>query len=148
MTADFPPIPTLRTRGARFIRLPRVTSEAGSLLWGERAAHLPFTPQRFFCVYGVPPETVRGHHAHRRDEEVLICLRGRCTVTLDDGQQGDEVVLDDPQWGLYVPPFTWCTQRYSAEALLIVLASEVYRPEDYIRDYAAFAAFAALRGGR
>ena len=140
MTADFPPDPPLRTRGARFIHLPRVVSEAGSLLWGEHSAHLPFTPRRLFCVYGVPPETVRGHHAHRRDEEVMICLRGRCTVTLDDGERRDEVVLDDPQRALYVPAYTWSTQRYSADAVLVVLASEVYRPDDYIRDYGAFAA--------
>lgn len=147
MTVDSSPTgATLRTRGVRLIRLPRAASEVGSLIWGEHAAHLPFTPRRFFCIYGAPPDAVRGHHAHRRDEEVMICVRGRCTITLDDGEQRDEIVLDDPQWGLYVPPFTWSTQRYSVDALLFVLASEVYRPDDYIRDYAAFVALRAGRG--
>jgi hypothetical protein len=133
----------LRTRGARLLQLPCVASAAGSLLWAEHAAHLPFAPQRFFCIFGVPPGEVRGRHAHRHLEEVLICLRGRVTVTLDDGDRREDIELADPQRALYIPPLTWCTQRYSADALLAVLASQVYGPDDYIRDYDAFRALRA-----
>jgi UDP-2-acetamido-3-amino-2,3-dideoxy-glucuronate N-acetyltransferase len=130
----------LRACGARLLRLPRIDSAAGTLVWAEHDVHLPFVPRRFFCIYEVPPGELRGRHAHRRLEEVLVCLRGRCVVTLDDGDHRDEVLLDDPRCGLYIPPLTWSTQRFSGDALLAVLASEVYRPDDYIRDYETFLA--------
>jgi dTDP-4-dehydrorhamnose 3,5-epimerase-like enzyme len=135
----------LRVRGARLIALPRVCEPGGCLVWSETGAHLPFTPRRFFFIEHVPPDAVRGQHAHGALEEVLVCVRGRCTVELDDGIARDEVVLADPCVALYIPPLTWSTQReFSPDALLAVLASEVYRPEDYIRDYARFAS--RLRG--
>ena len=131
----------LRVHGARLILLPRVDAPGGALVWGEIGAHLPFTPQRFFCIQGVPPGTVRGAHAHRALEEVVVCVRGSCTFTLDDGRVRDEIVLADPRHALYIPPLTWSTQRaFSTDALLTVLASEVYRPDDYVRDYASFLA--------
>jgi dTDP-4-dehydrorhamnose 3,5-epimerase-like enzyme len=130
-----------RVRGACLIALPRVEAPHGSLVWGEIGAHLPFTPRRFFCIQDVPPGAVRGEHAHRALEEVVVCVRGSCTFTLDDGLVRDEIVLADPRHALYIPPLTWSTQRaFSTDAVLAVLASEVYRPEDYIRDYASFLA--------
>lgn len=130
-----------RVRGARLILLPRVEGAQGALVWGEIGAHLPFAPRRFFCVQGVPAGAVRGEHAHRALEEVVVCVRGRCTFTLDDGRVRDEIVLADPRHALYIPPLTWSTQRaFSSDAVLAVLASEVYRPDDYIRDYADFLA--------
>lgn len=131
--------------GARFIDLPVVSDEAGELLWAQVGTHLPFEARRMFCIHGVPAGQVRGRHAHRRLHQVLVCLRGQCVVTLDDGTQRDRVVLDVPHRALYVPPLVWATQReFSADALLVVLASEVYRPDDYIRDYDEFV---ALRRG-
>jgi len=134
---------TPRVRGARFIPLPRVEEPQGSLAWAEVGAQLPFTPRRFFCIQDVPCDALRGAHAHRALEEVVVCMRGRCTFTLDDGVVRDEIVLADSRHALYIPPLTWSTQRaFSSDALLVVLASEVYRPDDYIRDYASFLALA------
>lgn len=79
----------------------------------------------------------------------MICLRGTAVVTVDDGKKRDEVLLDGPHIGLYVPPLIWATQRrHSADALLLVLASDVYDPEDYIRDYEQFRAEAGAAGRR
>jgi dTDP-4-dehydrorhamnose 3,5-epimerase-like enzyme len=134
---------TPRVRSARFILLPQVEAPNGSLAWGEVDAHLPFTPRRFFVIRDVPPGAVRGEHAHRALEEVVVCVRGRCTFTLDDGVARDDIVLADPRHALYIPPLTWSTQRaFSSDAVLVVLASEVYRPDDYVRDYAHFLALA------
>lgn len=130
-----------RVRGARLIALPRVRDANGSLVWSEIGTHLPFQPRRFFFIEDVPPDAVRGAHAHGELEEVLVCIRGRCTVTLDDGTTRDEILLADPRRALYIPALTWSTQRhFSADALLAVLASQVYRPQDYIHDYARFLA--------
>jgi UDP-2-acetamido-3-amino-2,3-dideoxy-glucuronate N-acetyltransferase len=145
MPDDPPRCAVPQVRGARLFALPRVDSPHGSLVWGELGAHLPFTPRRFFCIQGVPPGAVRGEHAHRALEEVVVCLRGSCTFTLDDGRVRDEIVLADPRHALYIPPLTWSTQRaFSNDAVLAVLASEVYRPDDYVRDYASF--LALVRG--
>jgi UDP-2-acetamido-3-amino-2,3-dideoxy-glucuronate N-acetyltransferase len=130
---------SLRTAGAQLLRLPTVLDARGSLVWGETGAHLPFSPRRFWCIYDVPPGQTRGNHGHRVLHEVLICLRGGCTVILDDGADRDEVVLDAADVGLHIPPLIWNTQHlFSPDAVLLVLASEVYRAEDYIRDYDEF----------
>ena len=135
---------SLRTRGARLLRLPSISEESGTLVWGETGAHLPFEPQRFWCIYDVPPDGIRSDHAHRALQEILLCTSGSCAVTLDDGINRDEVVLDARDLGLYIPALTWNTlRRFSDHAVLFVLASEVYQPDDYIRDYHEFLALAA-----
>jgi dTDP-4-dehydrorhamnose 3,5-epimerase-like enzyme len=131
---------------ARLIDLPVVTDAKGALMWAQAGTHLPFEIQRFFCVFGVPAGEVRGQHAHRRLHQLLVCVQGRCTVTLDDGAARDRVVLDTPARGLHLPPLIWAAQgEFSADALLVVLASEAYRPEDYIHDYGEFLALARSR---
>ena len=139
-SSEFTP---LRARGARLLRLPVVRDDRGCLVWGEAGTQLPFEPTRFWSVFGVPPGESRGDHAHRLLHEVLVCLRGSCLVSVDDGVARDEVVLDDAGLGLYVPPLVWSRQhRFSADAVLLVLANERYRADDYIRDYAEFTAIA------
>ena len=104
--------------------------------------HLPFTPQRFFAIYDVPSKEVRGEHAHRGLHQFLVCLKGTCSIVVDDGSRRDEVVLDSPAIGLHIPPLVWGIQyQYSDDALLLVLASGVYQADDYIRDYDEFLAY-------
>jgi acetyltransferase-like isoleucine patch superfamily enzyme len=123
----------------RLITLPFVRDLRGSLTHAEYAALLPFTPQRFFLVFDVPNEEVRGEHAHRTCHQFLVCTRGSCLVIVDDCKHQAEVLLDRATLGLYVPPMIWAVQHtYSRDAMLLVLASEVYRAEDYIRDYDEF----------
>jgi dTDP-4-dehydrorhamnose 3,5-epimerase-like enzyme len=111
----------------------------GRLSVGEVGSDLPFAPQRYFMVFDVPGKDVRGEHAHRECAQFLICARGSVTVVVDDGQASEEVVLDRPDLGLYVPPMVWAVQyRYSPDALLFVLASHPYDARDYIRDYDEF----------
>src|SRR5436190_1856701 len=89
----------------------------------------------------LPGREVRGEHAHRNCHQFLVCARGSVTVVVDDGVLSEEVVLDGPDIGLYVPPMIWATQyQYSTDALLLVLASAPYDPDDYIRDYLVFKA--------
>lgn len=125
--------------GAALYPLPLVRDLRGSLTFGELGKHLPFEIKRYFIVYDVPNQKVRGEHAHRNLQEFLICLRGSCSVALDDGNNRIEVTLDTPTIGLFVPPRLWRVHyKYSLNAMLLVFASELYDPDDYIRNYEDF----------
>ena len=131
--------------GVMIHRLPLVADLRGSLSAGEFLSQIPFAPKRYFIVFNVPGKDVRGEHAHRQCYQFLVCARGSLTVVVDDGTRSEEIVLDEPNLGLYVPPMIWAVQyRYSADALLIVFASDHYDPNDYIRDYDEF--LSAIRG--
>jgi UDP-2-acetamido-3-amino-2,3-dideoxy-glucuronate N-acetyltransferase len=124
---------------AKLIKLPRVVDLRGSLSFGEYDQHLPFIPKRYFVIYDVPSVEVRGEHAHREQHQFLICLKGSCSVVLDDGKNRNEVVLTSPQIGLYLPPMVWGIQyKYTPDAILLVLVSDVYDADDYVRDYDLF----------
>ncbi|MFJ2299652.1 WxcM-like domain-containing protein [Oerskovia paurometabola] len=125
--------------GARLIPLKVASDMRGSLAAVELGADLPFVPARFFAVFDVPSTDVRGEHAHRRCEQVLVCLRGAVTCIVDDGMTREQVRLDQPGVGLYMPPMTWGTQyRYSPDSVLGVFASQPYDNADYIRSYEEF----------
>jgi UDP-2-acetamido-3-amino-2,3-dideoxy-glucuronate N-acetyltransferase len=129
----------LRVAGAELREMPIIEDLRGMLSFGEIGRHLPFAPKRYFLVFDVPSREVRGEHAHRELYQFLICVRGSCAVVLDDGAMRDEVVLDSPRFGLHVPPMVWSIQyKYSPDAMLLVLASDVYDAADYIRDYDQF----------
>jgi UDP-2-acetamido-3-amino-2,3-dideoxy-glucuronate N-acetyltransferase len=126
-------------RGVTLRRMLLVDDLRGSLSAGEFPDHIPFVPQRYFIVFDVPGKDVRGEHAHRRCHQFLVCVRGSLSVVVDDGAASEEIVLDAPNLGLYLPPMVWAVQyKYSADALLLVFASDRYDPDDYIRDYDEF----------
>ena len=122
-------------RGAGLYELPRVSDERGHLSFAELGHSLPFAVVRYFLVFGVPSREIRGEHAHRRLDQFLVCVHGSCSVRLFDGDAGEEILLNRPDLGLHVPPMVWTTEyKYSADAVLLVLASDIYRENDYIRD--------------
>jgi UDP-2-acetamido-3-amino-2,3-dideoxy-glucuronate N-acetyltransferase len=125
--------------GVTVHRLPLFADLRGSLSVGEFPQQVPFAPKRYFIVFDVPGKDVRGEHAHRRCRQFLVCLRGSLSVVVDDGKSSEEIALDHPSIGLYLPPMIWAVQyRYSADALLLVFASDPYDAGDYIRDYDEF----------
>jgi acetyltransferase-like isoleucine patch superfamily enzyme len=131
-------------RGVTVHRLPMAEDLRGRLSAGEVGAHIPFTPARYFIVFDVPGKHVRGEHAHRACHQFLVAARGSVTLVVDDGVTAEEMLLDEPNVGVYVPPKVWAVQyRYSPDALLLVLASDPYDAADYIRDYDEFLATAA-----
>lgn len=137
-------LPDLSVEGARLIRFPVVEDLRGKLSFGEISKHLPFAPKRYFLVYDVPSQEVRGEHAHKALHELLICIRGSVSVALDDGTHRDEVKLDSPNVGLHIPPRLWRVHyKYTQDAILLVLASECYDSQDYVRDYNDFIAMRA-----
>jgi UDP-2-acetamido-3-amino-2,3-dideoxy-glucuronate N-acetyltransferase len=125
--------------GVSLIQLPKITGENGSLIVAELGAGLPFTARRMFTLQEIPAGEARGIHAHRECEQFLMCMRGSVTAVVDDGIHRQEVKLDSPTLGLYMPAMTWGTQYdYSPDALLVVLASDPYDAGDYIEDYDEF----------
>lgn len=134
--------------GVTLHRFPEVMDLRGSLTAGEFERQVPFTAKRYFLVYDVPGKDVRGEHAHRRCHQFLVCAKGSLTVVVDNGAAREEIVLERPTLGMYVPPMVWAVQyRYSSDAVLLVFASDYYDPDDYIRDYDEFlSALASSRG--
>jgi acetyltransferase-like isoleucine patch superfamily enzyme/dTDP-4-dehydrorhamnose 3,5-epimerase-like enzyme len=131
-------------RGVTLHRLPLVEDLRGWLSFGEANRHVPFGIQRYFLVFEVASERIRGEHAHKRTHQFLVCVHGKCNVLVDDGQNRQVVVLDHPTLGIHVSPMIWTVQfQHSRDAVLLVFASERYDPDDYIRDYAAFLAAAS-----
>jgi acetyltransferase-like isoleucine patch superfamily enzyme/dTDP-4-dehydrorhamnose 3,5-epimerase-like enzyme len=125
--------------GVQLLTMPTVEDLRGMLSFGEIGQQLPFAPKRYFLVYGVPTKDVRGEHAHRQLEQLLLCVRGSVAVVVDDGHRRGEVMLDRPDLGLYVPAGVWASQyKYTPDAVLLVFASDVYKAGDYIRDYDEF----------
>lgn len=123
----------------------RATDVRGSLTVGEVRQDLPFEPARYFIVFDVPSQELRGEHAHYACHQFLICVHGSCRVLLDDGLQRCEVTLDRPDLGVYMPAMIWGTQyRYSSDAVILVFASLPYDSSDYIRSYDDF--LSALNG--
>jgi len=130
---------TLSVSRAKLIDLPHIVDMRGGLSFGEYDQHLPFAPKRYFVIFDVPSMEVRGEHAHKAQHQFLVCLKGSCAVVLDDGTHRDEILLDRPGLGLYIPPMIWGIQyKYTADAVLLVLTSDVYDANDYIRDYDLF----------
>lgn len=133
--------------GVTIVHLPTFEDMRGTLSVGEVGLHLPFEPRRWFMVYGVPSKDVRGEHAHKTLHQFLVCTHGTCTIVVEDGRNRTEIVLDRPKVGVHIPPMVWATQyKYSPDAVLLVLASAPYDPDDYIRDYDAFLALANPAG--
>jgi len=127
--------------GVRLLRTRIIKDMRGNLIARQLGAGLPFAPQRFFLVCDVPTKELRGEHAHRACEQLLVCVGGSVNVLCDDGEHRQEFVLDSPEIGVYIGPMVWGTQyRYSSDAVLMVLASRPYDPDDYIRDYDQFLA--------
>lgn len=129
----------LPVRGVRVIELTRTRDLRGSLAVAEFEHDLPFVPRRAYWVFDVPGREVRGEHAHRTVEQVLVCVKGSCAVMADDGLRRVEVALDRPSKAIYIPRMVWNVHyKYSDDAVLLVLASAPYDSAEYIRDYDEF----------
>lgn len=130
-------------KGVTLHTMPLVMDLRGNLTVGEFEQHIPFPVRRYFMVFDVPSAETRGEHAHRKCHQFLICARGSVSVVADDGTTRQEFLLQKPNQGVFLPAGTWGIQyKYSADAVLLVFASEHYDSADYIRNYNDFLAFA------
>ena len=117
--------------------------ERGHLVVVEGGIDIPFTIKRIFYIYGSDSNVVRGQHANKRSEFVLINVAGTSKVRIDDGK-GNEAVfcLNRPHTGIYLPKLVWKDMYdFSEDSVLLCLASEYYDAEEYIRSYEDFVAY-------
>ncbi len=115
------------------------TQSEGMLTYIEAFIDIPFIPARVFYVTGAKKDTKRGGHAHFTLQEFLICLKGSIEVVIDNGRKRDKHVLESPLNGLYVPCMCWVDIFFvEHNSILLACASDLYKPEDYIRDYNEF----------
>jgi hypothetical protein len=121
--------------GFKRIILPELIDQRGRLIVAEVDRHIPFTVRRVFCIYDVSPGRERAGHAHRTNHQFIMMLSGACTLVLDNSKDVRTERLDAPTQGLYVPPLIWVTLKdFTRGAVCLVLASELYDPDEYIRD--------------
>lgn len=135
MTTHLPSLADCRAIDAR---TPDVDNPESRLSVFENGRQVPFTVERVFLVHA-DRTAQRGHHAHRRCSQALICVAGTCDVVIDDGRTRRTVTLTGPSRGILVPAGIWAEQRYrTAGTILMVLCDLLYDEADYIRDYNAF----------
>ena len=116
--------------------------DRGQLVAIEEMKNLPFCIKRVYYMWNTTTGTVRGKHAHRNLQQILICTSGSCKILLDDGKEKKTVLLNKPNVGLYVSNNIWREMfDFSSDAVLMVLASEYYDEKDYIRNYDEFLKF-------
>lgn len=116
--------------------------ERGQLIALEEYSDIPFEIKRVYYMYDTKPGVRRGYHAHKNLEQILVCVHGSCDVLLDNGTEKKIVSLEKPYEGFYVPNDMWREMyNFSEGAVLLVFASDIYKEEDYIRDYDEFLKF-------
>lgn len=121
--------------------------ERGQLISLEEYNDIPFEIKRVYYMYDTKEGVRRGFHAHKNLQQILICIHGSCKVLLDNGKEKKVVLLEKPYEGVYVSNNMWREMYdFSPDAVLMVLASEIYCEQDYIRDYDEFLKFVKAKG--
>jgi dTDP-4-dehydrorhamnose 3,5-epimerase-like enzyme len=124
----------------KIINFPRINDPRGNLTFIEAFNQIPFEIKRVFWTYDVPGGEVRGGHAFKKQEEVIIALSGSFDVVLTkDNEKLEKYSLNRSYYGLYLPANTWRhIENFSTNALVLHVVSEIYSEEDYIRDFDKF----------
>ena len=129
----------LNLNNCKLIDLPHIQDERGSLSFVEVDAQISFGIARIYYLYDVPDAKVRGAHAHKNLQQLVIPISGSFDIELDDGKSKKIYHLNSPDQGLYICPMIWRDlSNFSKDAVCLVLASEKYDESDYIRDYKDF----------
>lgn len=123
----------------KLIYFKSLGDDRGDLISLEANGNIPFDVKRIYYIFGTKPRVSRGFHAHKKLKQVAICLSGQCRFTLDDGHGKEEVILNNPAQGLLIDSVVWREiHDFSDDCVLVVIASEHYDEDDYIRNYANF----------
>ena len=118
------------------IKLPKIYDVRGNLTFIENSRHIPFDIKRIFYLYDVPGGETRAGHAHKKLDQFIIALSGSFDVILDDGLAKKTFSLNRSYYGLYIPSMIWRElNNFSSGSVCLVLASENYNEDNYIRDY-------------
>jgi len=123
----------------QIINLPKYEDPRGNLSFIEEENHIPFKIERTYWIYDVPGGQVRGGHAFKEQQELIVALSGSFDVVVDDGKEKKTFSLNRSYYGLYIPAGLWRQmENFSTNALAIVLSSTLFSENDYIREYSNF----------
>lgn len=126
---------------ATLIQFPKILDERGNLSFMDEEKHIPFKVERCYWIYDVPGGEIRGGHAYKKLQEVIIALSGSFDVVLNNGDE-KRFSLNRSYYGLFVPRGTWRhLENFSTNALCLIVADLPYNEEDYIRDFNQFKQF-------
>ena len=125
----------------KIINLPKIHDPRGNLTFLEGSNHIPFDINRVYYLYDVPGGAVRGGHAHKELQQLIIAISGSFDIHLDDGTSKSSYHLNRSYQGLYICPLIWREiNNFSSGSVCLVLASLPYDESDYFRDYSEFTA--------
>ena len=120
--------------------------ERGGLVVLEGNKDIPFDIKRVYYISGTQHGVSRGFHAHKELVQVAVCVSGKCKIVMDDGESREEVWLDSTEKGIVIPKMVWHEMHdFSADCVLLVLASNTYDESDYIRNYVEFSKLANMQ---
>lgn len=123
----------------KWVDFPPLGDDRGSLVAMEGRKTVPFDIKRVYYIFGTQQGVARGFHAHHKLQQVAVCVTGKCRMVLDDGKSREEAWLDSPTKGLLIGDLMWREMHdFSPDCVLLVLASEHYDENDYIRNYEEF----------
>lgn len=123
----------------KILSFPQLGDERGHLVVVEGLKDIPFEIKRMFYIYGTKTDVVRGQHANKKSEFVLINLSGNCKIKVDDGENKEVIILDKPHEGIYLEKMVWKDMfDFSEDSILLVLSNHSYDSEEYVRDYENF----------
>ena len=129
----------MNIKGCKVIELPKIADPRGNLTFVESGRHIPFEIRRIFYLYDVPGGETRAGHALKKCHQFIIALSGSFDLILDDGTRKERYHLNRSYYGLYVPPLIWREiENFSTNSVCMVIASEFYNEEDYLREYPEF----------
>ena len=125
----------------RVLQIPKILDPRGNLSFFENDTQVPFSIARTYWIYDVPGGEIRGGHAYRSLQEVIVSLSGSFDVVLNDGVSSKVYSLNRSYVGLYVPSMIWRhMENFSTNSLALVVADKVYDENEYIRDFDEFVA--------
>ena len=129
----------------KLINLLKIEDPRGNLSFIEENNHVPFKIERVYWIYDVPGGQVRGGHAFKMQQELIVALSGSFDVVVDDGQTKQTFSLNRSYYGLFVPAGMWRQmENFSTNSLALVLSSTPFSEDDYIRDYDDFLKYVKL----
>ena len=128
----------IKTKLSHIIEVPKILDE-GYLCFLEGRRHIPFAIKRVYYIFNVIKNAVRGKHAHKKTKQVIFCIRGSITVILDNGKDKEAITLNKPNQGIFLDTLMWHEiVAFKEGTVLLVVASDLFREEDYIRDYRTY----------
>ena len=119
----------------------------GNLVIGESKKNIPFEIKRVYFINNLfNPKAIRGNHAHKKLEQIIFCINGSFVLTLDDGTNRQKITMDNPCYGVRLGPKLWCSMtKFSKGCVILVLANDYFKENDYIRNYDEFLKFVKKR---